>query len=345
MNLETFAFLTQDGIATGAIYALLALALVMVFTVTRIIFVPQGEFVSYCVLTVAAFRQGHSPELVKVVVLASLLACGMEAVERIRHSNLRGLFSRFVMLAACPLAACVFAWYGTAATSQYWHQAVAAVLLVTSMGPVIYRVAFRPLADASPLVLLVAAIALHLVLVGIGLYVFGPEGSRLPAVSVSSPLLDSLSVAPQTVVVVGTTALLMILFFLFFGHTLSGRALRATAVSRSGAQLVGISPDASGELALTIAAFIGAVSGILIGQVTTIYYDSGFLLALKGFVGGIMGGLTGYVFAALGSVSVGLLEAFASYWASAAKEVIVFTLVVPLLIWRSLADPHGRDQE
>jgi len=35
------ALLTQDGITNGAIYALLALALVLVFSVTRVIFVPQ----------------------------------------------------------------------------------------------------------------------------------------------------------------------------------------------------------------------------------------------------------------------------------------------------------------
>jgi hypothetical protein len=41
------AFLTQDGITNGAIYALLGLSLVLVFSVTRVIFIPQGEFVAY----------------------------------------------------------------------------------------------------------------------------------------------------------------------------------------------------------------------------------------------------------------------------------------------------------
>jgi len=143
--------------------------------------------------------------------------------------------------------------------------------------------------------------------------------------------------------VVAASAVLVAVFFAFFGHTLSGKALRATAVCRDGARLVGISPDHSGELALTIAAFIGAVSGVLIGPFTTIYYDSGFLLALKGFVGAIVGGLSGYVLAAAGSLVVGLLEAFSSYGASAAKEIIVFALIVPLLLWRSLADPHSQE--
>ena len=42
-------------------------------------------------------------------------------------------------------------------------------------------------------------------------------------------------------------------------------------------------------------------------------------------------------------VGVGLLESFGSYWASAFKEVIVFSAILPVLLWRSLADPHGEE--
>lgn len=56
MDLSIAAILAQDGITTGAIYALLALALVLVFSVTRVIFIPQGEFVSYGALTLAALQ-------------------------------------------------------------------------------------------------------------------------------------------------------------------------------------------------------------------------------------------------------------------------------------------------
>ena len=63
MDLQIFALLMQDGITNGAVYALLALALVLVFAVTRVIWVPSGEFVAYGTLTLAgpAARQaaGH----------------------------------------------------------------------------------------------------------------------------------------------------------------------------------------------------------------------------------------------------------------------------------------------
>ena len=54
-------FLLQDGITNGAIYALLGLALVLVFAVTRVILIPQGEFVTYGALTYATLASGQVP--------------------------------------------------------------------------------------------------------------------------------------------------------------------------------------------------------------------------------------------------------------------------------------------
>jgi branched-chain amino acid transport system permease protein len=90
---------------------------------------------------------------------------------------------------------------------------------------------------------------------------------------------------------------------------------------------------------------IGAFSGVLIAPITTIYYDTGFLIGLKGFVGAIVGGLGSYPLAAAGAVLVGLLEAFSSFRASAFKEVIVFTLIIPVLVWRSLTTHHVEEEE
>ena len=46
--------LLRDGLTSGAIYALLGVAIVLVFTVTRVLFVPQGEFVAFAALSMVA---------------------------------------------------------------------------------------------------------------------------------------------------------------------------------------------------------------------------------------------------------------------------------------------------
>ncbi len=131
----------------------------------------------------------------------------------------------------------------------------------------------------------------------------------------------------------------------FFEKTLYGKALHATAVNRVGAQLMGISPIFAGKLTFILAAFIGTLSGILIAPITTLYYDSGFVISLKGFVGAIIGGLISFPVAAIGSLVVGLIEAFSMFWASDYKEIIVFTLIIPFLLWKSLTARHVEEDE
>ena len=108
---------------------------------------------------------------------------------------------------------------------------------------------------------------------------------------------------------------------------------------------MGIPTELSGSLSFLVAAFIGAVSGVLIAPIATIYYDTGLMIGLKGFVGAILGGMVSYPLAAAGAVAVGLLESFSSFWASALKESIVFTFIIPVLVWRSLTSRHQVEDE
>jgi branched-chain amino acid transport system permease protein len=116
-------------------------------------------------------------------------------------------------------------------------------------------------------------------------------------------------------------------------------------VNRLGARLVGIATAQSGLLAFTFAGVIGALSGVLIVPLTTMYFDSGFIIGLKGFTAAIIGGFASYPGAVLAAVGVGLVESFSSFWASAFKEVIVFTAILPVLLIRSLMQRHTEDDE
>ena len=193
--------------------------------------------------------------------------------------------------------------------------------------------------------LLIVSVAVHFTLTGLGLWFFGAEGSRTPAFASASLQLGNVNINVQSLLVVATSAALIGVLYLFFGRTLYGKALRATAVNRVGARLVGISPSFAGTLTFAVAGLMCAFCGVLIGPITTIYYDSGFMVSLKGFVGAIIGGLVSYPLAAAGAVLVGLLESFSSFWASAFKEVIVFTLIIPVLLWRSLTTRHHEEDE
>src|SRR5699024_8054104 len=239
-----------------------------------------------------------------------------------------------------PIALYLAAPYVVSPETPLWVSVLFALALVIPLGPMIYRLVYQPVAEASILVLLIVSVAVHFALTGLGLVFFGAEGWRTPPFIDGVVHIGSMTWSAQTFFVLGTCAALIVVLWLFFGRTLYGKALRATAVNRRGARLVGISTNMSGALTFTLAAAIGALSGMLIAPVTTIYYDTGFLIGLKGFVAAIFGGLISYPVAAMGAMFVGVLEAFSSFWASAYKEVIVFTLILPVLLWRSLTMTH-----
>jgi branched-chain amino acid transport system permease protein len=350
MDLSIAAILAQDGITTGAIYALLALALVLVFSVTRVIFIPQGEFVAYGALTLAALQTQKLPATCWLLIAMGVGCFVAEIAGMVRHPSRQRHIGRTLAVLAgkyllFPVA--VYALTQSVLTQPLPMivQVALALLIVIPMGPFVYRLAYEPIAEASTLLLLIVAVAVHFAMVGLGLVMFGAEGSRTNAFSDATFNLGSVSISGQSLWVVGTAVVLIVALYLYFDRTISGKALRATSVNRLGARLVGIGTTQAGRLAFTLAAGLGALCGVLVAPITTIYYDSGFLIGLKGFVGAIVGGLVSYPLAAAGSLLVGLLESYSSFWASAYKEVIVFTLIIPVLLWRSLASPHSDEDE
>ena len=329
----------------GAIYALLALALVLVFSVTRVIFIPQGELVAFGALSLATLQRGEIPATYWLVVALSILTLGIELWRWRRDPQVELRLTLFWALVLPALTGLLMTlqprfWPGSLAL-----QSLTTVLLITPLGPLLYRLAYRPLADASILVLLIVSVAVHGILVGLGLWFFGAEGWRTPPFSDARFDWAGVTVSGQSIVVIGSVIGLVIAMFLFFERSILGKALRATAMNRVGARLMGIRTDLSGDLSFALAAMIGVISGLLIAPMTTVYYDTGFLIGLKGFVAAIVGGLASYPMALLGALIVGQLEAFSSFWASAFKEVFVFTLIVPVLLWRSLRSHMVEDEE
>ena len=342
MDVQIALLLAQDGLVNGAVYGLMALALVLVFSVTRVIFIPQGELVAYGALSMAALQAGRVPPTLWLL-LGLAVAVLMVEVWRYKRGDVVDWTSALVWCVGFPVVAAALV-LGVRSTSLA-GQTVSTLALITPLGPLIYRLAFRPLADATVLTLLIASVALHGVLIGLGLWFFGAEGSRTSAFSDVRFDIGGLFVTGQSLVVIGVTFGLVVSMALFFGRSMIGKALRATAMNRVGARLMGIPTELSGDISFAMAALIAAISGLLIAPLTTVYYDTGFLIGLKGFVAAIIGGLASYPIALAGALLVGQLEAFSSFWASPFKEVIVFTLIIPVLWWRSRRSQHVEHEE
>ncbi|MES2990015.1 MAG: branched-chain amino acid ABC transporter permease [Pseudomonadota bacterium] len=344
MDFSIASILMLDGATNGAIYALLGLATVLVFAITRVIFIPQGEFVAYGALTLALLQMGKVPGTVWLLVAMAVIATALDLVAAMK----RGVPIGAALLKAgrwlvAPVIVAAITWWAAPQKLPLLFQSLLTLAIVTPLGPLVYRLAYEKLADATVLVLLIVSVGTHFALTGLGLVFFGAEGFRNPSFWDARFSAGALSLSGQAIIIFLVSIALILMLYLFFERTLRGKALRATAVNRLGARLMGISTTGAGRLSFGLAAFMGALSGLLIGPTTTLFYDSGFLIGLKGFVAAIFGGLASYPAAAVGALFVGLLESFGSFYASAFKEVIVFTVIIPVLLWRSFQ--HGHDDE
>ena len=249
MDSTIAAVLLLDGVGNGAVYALLGMAIVLVFAVTRVILIPQGEFVAYSALTLAMLQLGRVPGTVWLALLLAALTVLRELWDGVAH------------------AACVVA-HGSrdrppvrparrrrgrhlrgqrASRGPSPCKASLTLVLVTSLGPLVYRLAYQPLADASVLLLLIVSVGVHFTLVGLGPGVLRCRG--LPHAAVLGRQLQPsgpATVSGQTIVTLAVSALLMAGLYLFFARTLAGKALRATAIHRLGARLMGVSTEHAG---------------------------------------------------------------------------------------------------
>jgi branched-chain amino acid transport system permease protein len=345
VNSTILLFLLQDGITNGAIYALLGLALVLVFAVTRVILIPQGEFVTYGALTYASLASGQMPGTAKLAVAMGCAAFAFDLFAARRTLHAGKIARAFAVNIALPcIVLALTSWAASRHAPTPFAMALS-LIIVAMIGLFLYRLAFQPIAHTSVLVLLIASVGCHLAMQGLGLLFFGAEGQRGPALADAALTVGPLRFTGQSLAVYGITVAFIVGLWLFFGLSLYGKALRATAVNRLGARLVGIRTSLSGQIAFLLASVIGALSGILIVPITTLYYDTGFLIGLKGFIAAIIGGLVSYPLTAIAAIMVGIVEAFSSFYASNFKEVIVFMLLVPVLLLRSLATSAAVEEE
>jgi branched-chain amino acid transport system permease protein len=346
MNSTILALLARDALTTGAIYALIAIAFVLVFAVTRVLFIPQGEFVAFAALSMVAFEEGRIPGAAGLLLLLAGVALISRLISARRDLSLR-LGARIVVV---EIVAPVAMWGLVAVVAPMKPgPLISAGLTLTIMvmiGMTIYRAVFQPMEKASVLVLMIAAFGVHFALLGLGLYFFGPEGFRTqPFADFSWSVGGGVSLKLQDAIVLLSSMALMLALWWFFARTVVGKALRASAVNRVGASLVGISTARTGQIAFALAAGIGAISGVLIGPVTTIYFDTGFVIGLKGLIAAVLGGLVSFPLTVAAALGVAAIESLAAFWASSYKEAIVFFLTLPVLLALSLAAPQGPEDE
>src|SRR5450755_4165401 len=149
MSWDIAFILSTDGIANGAIYLLAGLGLVLIFSVTRVVFVPFGDITAFCVLSIAAFELGRPPGTIWVVAILAAVATVIDIAGHIRSSELARIPHSLLFYGLLPLIPCALAWLAASHALPHAVQIMLALALVLPIAPLLDRIAFRPAADAS----------------------------------------------------------------------------------------------------------------------------------------------------------------------------------------------------
>ena len=203
-------------------------------------------------------------------------------------------------------------------------------------GVLVERIAIATARGADVETLIIITIGASLVIRGAVQVTLGKGTHALPPFSGDAILhVAGAAIVPQTLWVIGLTALVVLALGWFFGRSRAGKAMLATAYDRLAAQLVGIDTGIVLLAAFGLSAALGAVAGIMVAPITYTSYDTGTMMGLKGFVAATLGGLGSGPGAVAGGLLLGVVEAMtAGYVSSAYKDAVPFVLILLLLFVR-----------
>lgn len=218
---------------------------------------------------------------------------------------------------------------------------IVAVIIASTYGWTVERVAYRPLRGSNRLIPLISAIGMSIFLQN---YVVLAQGSRDVALppqitggwTFGDPSVFEVSFSYMQALIWIATFATMTALTLFISRSRMGRACRACSEDLGMTNLLGIDTNRTIALTFIIGAALAAVAGLLLG----LYYGVvnpfiGFIAGLKAFTAAVLGGIGSIPGAVLGGLILGVTEALTSaYFPSEYKDVVSFGLLVLILLFR-----------
>jgi branched-chain amino acid transport system permease protein len=215
---------------------------------------------------------------------------------------------------------------------------VVTILLVTGVGLAVHRLVVHPLwsRHAPIFVMILATLAVQIVMERLTLIIAGDQPKTLPAFTPGAPLrLGPVVVDLQLIWIVCGSLASVAALASFFRYTVIGKAMRACAVNKEAAALIGIPVTRMIGLSFAISAALGAFAGILITPTQYTSYSVGIPFAISGFIGAIVGGFGSPLGAFLGGITLGLVQTLAIViFGAGLKNVVALTVLLLFLFVR-----------
>ena len=216
--------------------------------------------------------------------------------------------------------------------------AVVAVIYSSAYGYTIEKMAYKPLRHAPRLSALISAIGMSLFLQNYVLLAQTSDFLPFPSLIPEFKFMEAYEhiVSSTELVIVGSTAVVMILLTFLIKFTKIGKAMRATAQDRDMAMLVGVNVNRVISVTFVVGSATAALGGFLIAShIGQINFYIGFIAGIKAFVAAVLGGIGSIPGAVLGSLVLGWTESFfTGYISSDYEDVFAFVFLVLILIFR-----------
>lgn len=283
-------------------------------------------------------NDSHSTAIISQLILSGIAFGSVYAMVAIGFNiiyNATGIINfaqgEFVMLGGMFIV-----WAHTALSLPIWAALPVAIVIVTVIGIVFERTAIHPVKNPTVLNLIIITIGGSFLLRGVALLIWGNDYYSLRSfLGDESVYILGAMVTRQHILVFAMLIVVALLLGLFFGYTITGKAMRACSYNRTAARLMGINPEFMVMLAFGMSAAIGALAGATIIPITGVEYDNGALLGLKGFCAAVLGGLGNNTAAIFAGVILGVLESLsAGYISSHYKDALALGVLLVVLFIR-----------
>jgi len=227
-------------------------------------------------------------------------------------------------------------------TFGVWGGMIAAILIaaigIGIAGTLIERIAYRPIYPAGRLPAVVSALGASIVIQNGIMVLWGPRPrAYLPQVVPSTMLnIGDIRVNLLQIIILIISFVLMAVLFYIVQKTTFGAAIRACAIDRNTAALMGINIETVIFFIFALGPALGGMAGVMVGMYyRKISFIMGWNYGLKAFTATILGGIGNIPGAMIGGLLLGVLEMLGStYISTAYKDVFVFLILILVLIFR-----------
>ncbi len=214
---------------------------------------------------------------------------------------------------------------------------IGAMIGIGAAGLLLERVAYHPVYKAGRLPLVVSALGASIFISNGIMAVWSPRYQAYPQEGIPSGsllLFNDVRITYIKLATILVSLMLMALMYYIIEKTNFGAAVRATALDRETATLMGIDFRKVIRFVFFVGPALGALAGVFAGlNYSRIIFNLGWVYGLKAFTASILGGIGNIPGAMLGGVLLGLMEAlFEGYISGAWKNVFVFVILIVILI-------------